>query len=57
MFKLLRHRWLATLALLLGALAGHAGAEQSTAAAIRGGSFESVLPPAAGVKQVQSEPF
>jgi formylglycine-generating enzyme len=46
------------LGLLLAALAGHA--EPTTvqsAPAIPGGSFESVLPPAAGVKSVRVEPF
>lgn len=59
MFNFTRHRWLAPLGLLLASLASPAGAaaEQSQAAAIPGGSFESVLPPAAGVKQVRIESF
>lgn len=57
MFKRPRYRWMVPLALLLGSLAGQAVADPATAAAIPGGSFESVLPPAAGVKQVRIEPF
>lgn len=52
--------WLAMLGLLLAALTGQAGPaseQQTPAAAIPGGSFESVLPPAAGVKQVHVEGF
>jgi sulfatase modifying factor 1 len=52
------HRALAMLGLLLASLAGHAEpTTMPSAPAVPGGSFDSVLPPAPGVKSVRVEPF
>jgi formylglycine-generating enzyme required for sulfatase activity len=58
MSKLLRNRrYLAALALMLASLGNAEPTAPQATAAIPGGSFESVLPPAPGVKDVRIQPF